>query len=277
MHEGTSSGAEPLDPAPLRGYLGDLMRSFAAPLLTSILLVSCGSSQPEAKTSEGEGSDVAKTDASPDATSSPAKESAGAPADDGSTVPTTCETKDGLCMPSPKFTKKLCGGMNPDVALAMHKKGTPFTRGYLKGTVDAWNASGGASSADKLVFDEEVIVLLARKNETGIQVSGASASYDVLRWDGTCATLSSEELTMSVPPKPKNAKVVWKDFSEAAQEALLGDPNIAKLNKERRDECKGASIGEVSKKCVALVDKLSEAIVAFVRNGGEVPAPAKLK
>ena len=82
---------------------------------------------------------------------------------------------------------------------------------------------------------------------------------------------------MDVAPKPKNAKVLWKDFSDAAQEALLSDANIAKLNKDRRDECKGASIGQVSKKCVVLVDKLSEAIVAFVRNGGEVPAPAKLK
>lgn len=253
------------------------MRSFIATVLTSVCLVSCSASQPEATTSDntGAGSET-KPDASPDATSSPAKENAKA-ADDGSTVPTTCETKDGLCTPSPAFTKKLCNGLNPEIALAMHKKGSPFTRGYLKGTVDAWNASGGVSSADKLVFDEEVIVLLARKNETGIQVSGASGGFDVLRWDGTCATLSGEELTMSVPPKPKNAKVLWKDFSDAAQTALLADATIAKLNKERRDECKGASIGEVSKKCVALVDKLSEAIVAFVRSGGDVPAPAKLK
>jgi hypothetical protein len=118
---------------------------------------------------------------------------------------------------------------------------------------------------------------LARKNETGIQVSGASGGYDVLRWDGTCATLSAEELTRDVPPKPKNAKVLWKDFAEATQNALLGDAAIAKLNKDRRDECKGASIGEVSKKCVTLVDKLSLAIVEYVRNGGEIPTPAKLK
>jgi hypothetical protein len=243
-----------------------------------ICLASCGGgSDPGPKTAETEAA-TASSDASPEATSASAKGSASPAADDGSTVPTTCETKDGLCLPSPAFTKKLCDRGSLDVALAMFRKGTPFSRGYLRMNVDAWNASGGASSSEnKLVFDEEVIVLLVRKNETGIQVSGSSGGYDVLRWDGTCASLSGEELTMTAPPKPKNPKVIWKDFSEEAQNALLGDATIAQLNKERRAECKGATSGEVSKKCVKLVDQLSDAIVAFVRSGGEVPAPAKLK
>ncbi len=249
-------------------------RRFA--LLVALCATACGSSTPASETATA--GDTPPGDTSPEATASSAKASPdAAPAVDASAIPTDCKQNGDLCLPPAAFTKKLCGGMNPDVALAFFRKGTPFSRGYLKMTVDAWNASGGASSADKLVFDEEVIILLARKNETGIQVSGASGGYDVLRWDGTCATLSAEELTFSVPPKPKNAKVVWKDFSEATQNALLGDPGIAKLNKDRRDECKGASIGEVSKKCVTLVDKLSGAIVEHVRGGGEIPAPARLK
>ena len=48
------------------------------------------------------------------------------------------------------------------VALALFAKSSPWTRGYLKGDVEAWNASGGVSSGDKLLFDEEVIVLVRR-------------------------------------------------------------------------------------------------------------------
>lgn len=252
------------------------MRSRAAALVVALCATSCGATtagEPQAAAGRSE----EPSQASPDATAAPAKGSSDAAREDGATVPKDCKQSGELCLPPAAFTKRLCSGMNPDVALAFFRKGTPFSRAYMKMNVDAWNASGGASSADKLVFDEEVIILLARKNETGIQVSGASGGYDVLRWDGTCATLSAEEVTLNVPPKPKNAKVLWKDFSEQTQNALLGDPNIAKLNKERRDECKGASIGEVSKKCVTLVDKLSEAIVSYVRNGGEVAPPAKLK
>jgi hypothetical protein len=267
--------AEALDLPSERGYLAATMRFQAAATLVALCATSCGGSATPEPGTATQSETPAET--APDATAAPAKGSPDVAADDGTTVPTDCKQNGELCLPSAAFTKRLCSGMNPDVALAFFKKGTPFSRAYMKMNVDAWNASGGASSADKLVFDEEVIILLSRKNETGIQVSGASGGYDVLRWDGTCATLSAEEVTLSVPPKPKNAKVVWKDFSEATQNALLGDPAIAKLNKERRDECKGASIGEVSKKCVTLVDKLSEAIVSYVRNGGEVPPPAKLK
>jgi len=199
-----------------------------------------------------------------------------APVDDHA-VPSGCTQRGDVCTPPPAFVKRLCAGFHPDVALAFFRKGAPFSRGYLAKNVQAWNASGGASSADKLAFDEEVVVLLSRQNETGIQVSGASGSFDVLRWDGTCATLASEELTLTPPPSAKHAKVLWKDLPDATQSALLADEAIAKLNKERRNECKGASMGDVSAKCVKLVDKQSDAIVAFVRKGGEVPLPARIE
>lgn len=180
-------------------------------------------------------------------------------------------------MPPAAFVKRLCEDVNPDLALVYLRKDSPFTRGYLTRNTDAWNASGGASSQDKLMFDEEVIVLAVRSNKTGIQVSGSSGGYDVLRWDGSCATLSGEEITFKAPPKAKHAKLEWKTFSDASQAALLEDASIAKINKERRDECKGVTMGDVSKSCVKAVDQLSDAIAAFVRNGGEVPTPKTLK
>src|SRR6266850_2537536 len=63
------------------------------------------------------------------------------------------------CLPPPAFAKKLCGGIYPEVALGLFVKGTPWTRVWLAGDVDAWNASGGLTHRAKLVFDEEVVVL----------------------------------------------------------------------------------------------------------------------
>ncbi len=209
------------------------------------------------------------------ASTEPSTKPAGAPAKSGPVeLPTSCDTQDGYCLPPPPFVKKLCAGFHPDVALAMLQKGTPWTRGYLKMDVDAVNASGGVTSGEKLLFDEEVVVLIRRKADTGgIQVSGGGDGFDVLRWDGTCATLSGEELTTRAPPKPKNAKLLWKDVPEAAQAKLLEDASIAKINGDRKKECKGVTLGNVSDKCVKAVDQLSAAIVNYVRGGGAVPAP----
>ncbi|MEP7124758.1 MAG: hypothetical protein ABJE95_27770, partial [Byssovorax sp.] len=106
-------------------------------------------------------------------------------------LPSACaSTDDKVCLPPKPFVKRLCAGFFPDTALAMFTKGTPWTRGYLRMNVEAWNASGGMSSSDKLVFDEEVLIVAHRSADTGgMQVSGSTGSYDVLRWDGTCASL----------------------------------------------------------------------------------------
>ncbi len=234
----------------------------------------CGGAEPAPTTSDS----VADGDGAASSTTTPASASPPKSAEpiDAGAVPTECTSDGKLCLPPAAFVKKLCSSVHQDVALAFFKKGAPFTRGYLAGNTEAWNASGGPSSAEKLVFDEEVVVLLARENKTGIQVSGASGGYDVLRWDGTCATLSGEELSFRVPPKPIAPKLLWKDIPEGVQNKLLEDATIAKLNKERRDECKGATIGDVSVKCVKAVDKLSVAIVAYVREGKDFPVPSKL-
>lgn len=193
-------------------------------------------------------------------------------------VPTTCTASDGYCLPPPRFVKKLCAAFRPDLALAMFAKGTPWTRAYLKGDVEAVNASGGVSSNDKLVFDEEVLVMIRRKADAGgIQVSGAGDGFDVLRWDGTCATLSAGEITMTAPPKAaKTPKLKWQDLAETTQAKLLEDANIAKINTDRRKACKGVTMGDVSVQCVKAVDALSLAIVGWVRKGGTLPTPATL-
>ena len=109
-----------------------------------------------------------------------------------------------------------------------------------------------------------------------MQVSGAGGAYDVLRWDGTCASLQDEEVSLTGSSTPKTAKIPWKTLDDKVKDALLADEKINKIYTARRKECKGATMGDVSKKCEELDDKLSAVVVEYVRRGGAVPAPPKL-
>lgn len=244
------------------------------------LVAGCGGAPPPASSApDSEGSVEApaapKTGAAGSAAAdAPSEEEATPPG----TLPTQCSKKSAeMCTPPVAFVKRLCGGFHPDVALVLFAKGSPWTRVYLAANVKAWNASGGASSEDELKFDEEVIVLHHRQAAAdGIQVSGATDGYDVLRWDGTCATLDGGEITTKPPPKAKNAPIAWKDLHDDVRNALLSNAEIDETNRERKKECKGASMGAVSKKCITLVNKQSDLIVKFVRDGGAVPPPPNL-
>jgi hypothetical protein len=194
-------------------------------------------------------------------------------------LPTTCTPNEaGLCVPPEEWVKRLCGGSFPDVALAMFGKGTPWTRGYLRRTMDAWSASGGASSNEKVVFDEEVLLVMHRAPDTGgMQVSGASGgSYEALRWNGTCVSLTAEEVTTRLPPKAKHPRIPWKTLELKTREALEADEKVGVVVTEQRKECKGSTFGEVSGKCAKADEKLSGVIVNFIRNGGTVPTPESL-
>jgi hypothetical protein len=221
----------------------------------------------------------AKADSEPPAT---AKASAEAPAADeeeatSGKLPEKC-AKPGadVCTPSKAFTDKLCQNTYPGVALAMFRKGTPWTRGYLTRKTKAWNASGGASDSGELAFDEEVLVLRKRGGDAGgMQVSG-SGGYDALRWNGSCVTLASEELTLKLPPQPKSSHVEWRFLGDGIQEKLREADSVNKAYRARRNECKGATMGSVTLKCQKADGKLSDAIIDYVRSGGEIPTPDKL-
>lgn len=235
-----------------------------------ILLAACGGSAPPPA-------------AAPAPTAQASAAPAAAPVSDEdkpfTSIPTECEEPKGkVCLPPAKFVKRLCGGFFPDVALAMMRKGTPWQRAYLRvKSVEAWNASGGMSSAEKILFEEEMIVVAHRAANTGgIQVSGAGGSYDVLRWDGTCASLQEEEVSLRGASSPKHAKIPWKSLDDKVQAALLADDKVSKVYAERRRECKGATMGDVTAKCQKADETLSKVIVDFVRSGGAIPAPQKL-
>ncbi len=211
----------------------------------------------------------AKGDAAPEAKEAPAEG-----------MPTTCAkgSSDKICLPPGYLAKAFCNEDFPTVALAMFAKGTPWTRGYSVTTSAAWNASGGASSNEKMNMYEEIIVLRVRGADTssGIQVSGAGASYDVLRWDGSCVTLQEGEFVFDHPPKITSARVVLKRLEQHVRDALRDTTDLGQLISDHRKECKGVTMGDVSKKCEELDGKLSVAIANYVREKGGVPAPHKL-
>jgi hypothetical protein len=233
----------------------------------------CGGSKPEAEAPEP----AAPAEESSAEASSPAEEAKPAEAAAGG-LPKECWKKQGTCVPPRGFVQKLCAASYPAVALYLFANGSPWARGYLRGKTKAWNASGGASDNGWLEFDEEVLVLAERKADAGgMQVSGAGdASYDALRWDGSCVTLSSEEMTLDKPPSPKSAKVEWRFLDDNVQEALRTNGAVNEAYLARRKECKGATSGDVSLKCVKADQKLSDAIVSYLRGGASLPEPTKV-
>jgi hypothetical protein len=243
------------------------------------LVVACGGSATPA-----DGAPAPSTSASAATSAEPSSApSAEAPKDEPLTaLPSECAEKVGAkggaqaCLPPMKLTKKLCATSSLWVAFAMFQKGTPWTRAYLAArSAEAYNAYNGPTS-DKLELDEELLILHVKAADAGgIQVSGAGARYDVLRWDGTCATLSDEEIRLVAPPKPKTARIAWKDVDGELKDAMTSDEGMAKLVKKRRDECKGATIGTVSKECEKADVALAARIVSWVRDG-KVPPPKKL-
>jgi hypothetical protein len=180
-------------------------------------------------------------------------------------------------VPDAGFVKRMCNGSFPDVALLLMAKDAPFTRMYMKGDVDGWNADGGASARARLRFDEEMLVLRRRTPPAnGIVVGSGGAGYLVMRWDGNCYTLEDPELTTRRPPSPRHASMPWRLYAESTKTALLKSPKILAAYQRRGKECKGAVSGEVSRACEQADTALSAAIVAEVRGGLAVPTPEHL-
>lgn len=195
-------------------------------------------------------------------------------------LPTTCAPTRGdaeLCVPDPAFVKLLCAGSFPDVALTFFGHDAPWTRGYLTRDVDGWNAEGGGAARARLAFDEEMVVLRRREPpKNGIQVGGSGAGYLVLRVDGSCYTLDDIELTRKRPPKPKSGPVTFRFLEEAMQSALLKNARVLAAYDKRRKECKGVTMGAVSKACELADAELSRAVPEEVRKGIPLPPPTRL-
>ncbi len=187
-------------------------------------------------------------------------------------VPTECaDPTSAICTPPKEFTERLCRQAAPEVALVMFRKGAPWTRGYIRVNADAWYAGGGMSHPSRVEVGEEVLILANRTGGAGrVQIVG-SGSYDVFRWDGTCVSLMSDEVTTRRVGFPRTAIIPWRKLDPTVRDVLLRDKGIAFRNGLGDRLCK---VGESDKKpCRKHHEALTQLIADYVRKGGDVPAP----
>ena len=261
--------------------------------LATLVLTSCGGSEkkvlhpPPPETAEEEPGTMPNDDravvakkeaASSDqaAKSAPVERESAAPTPYAG-LPKSCASDGDLCVPPGDFTERLCLERYPGAAIAMFEKHAPWTRGYIRmREVESVNTLGGPTSETKLVFAEEVIILRKTGGNAGkAQVSGMGG-YLVLRWDGTCSTLSDHELVTWVPAAPRHAPFPWKYIDTNIQEALLSNDYIREARAAQRKQCKAASLGRQSKACAKATERLNDRIVVAVRSGMDLPTPERL-
>jgi hypothetical protein len=175
-----------------------------------------------------------------------------------------CSPGSSPCMPDSGFVDQLCRSPNPDLALMMFRKGTPWSRGYATRNVEAWYAGGRSrTSANTVALDEEVVVLRRRGEAGALQVSG-SGSYDVLRLDGACVSLQREELTTRRPQVTKHPRVPWAQLDEPTRGRLLSDGRVLSSYRRSRSTCANGSAAA----CSRAESDLSDSVVEYVQRGG---------
>lgn len=181
---------------------------------------------------------------------------------------------ESVCLPPRRWVDKLCKDVYQDVALYMFQPHTPWRRLYMQYNVTAVNASDGASIPGTVRAREEVLVLRYRAPDAQFAREGASGGvYDALRWNGSCVTVEEEEVSSQPPRRPRNSRVEWRWLSDPMQTALRNDEVVDYTYQEKRKECRGATIGRVTKRCEKLDGELVDAIVASVRSGTPLPVP----
>ncbi len=185
------------------------------------------------------------------------------------------------CLPPSQWVDKLCGGVHPEVALHMFRGGSPWKRVYSRYRAPAFNgSSGGVSLSDERVEKGEELIALRHNTGSGSSSAGEmtvgdTAGYDLLRWNGSCGTMHEGEYSAKQPRRLEHARVEWRWLGDGIQSALQSDGTIKEAYVARRKECKGATMGRVTKKCVEREDSLVAAIVDYVRAGGPLPEPSE--
>jgi hypothetical protein len=169
-----------------------------------------------------------------------------------------------VCVPPSDFVERLCTKPHQDVALALFRKATPFTRLYLRGKFE------------ELSLDEEVLALRFHGvPKGGVVVGSGAGSYDVLRWDGSCSkAVDAEMVSRTAPGRSRTSGVKWHRVSTPIQDALIGaSEDVKRAHARRGKECKGAMSGDVSAACEKADHALADAVVDYVRGGGTLPEP----
>lgn len=169
----------------------------------------------------------------------------------------------------------MCSSKYPELALFLFSRGTPWQRLYVKAErVEPVNTYDGERSDRWLAFGEEVIVLWEHgSGATQKVVVSGPTDVDVLRWDGTCATIRKEMLVSYVPAPMDSVRIIWRYLDADVQQALLGDELVVRAQDAERKNCKGSSVKHPSETCEKAMKRLTDVIVlALKRDKGVVLA-----
>ena len=178
-------------------------------------------------------------------------------------------------MPDAAFAETVCRGKYPNLPFAMFAKAAPWQHLYVKAvTVEPVNAYGGTRSEVEMNFGEEVVVLHKHGpgKGSGVQISGPT-DLDVLRWDGTCATIREEMFTKYNPGQMTTPRIVWKYLDDPIREGLLKGSVVERAQSNERKQCRDSSAKNPSPDCEKAMLRLTEAIIVAVRMGAVLPAP----
>jgi hypothetical protein len=234
-----------------------IIRSFGSLGLALLPLVGCASTLPSttAPVSAPVTLAAAIVDAPPQA--------APVPVDD--TPAATCEKAgddSDACFARDDYREWLCGRTDPSAAVALFRKGTPWTRAYVTRDLDSWDPSR-RSHKTHLALDEEVIVLHPYKPTGGVMIVGGTnaqgwTSLDAVRVDGTCVSLMADEVSMKRPPAPKHAPIAWDRLPDHARTELLASPDLRK----KADQMERACTKAAEPRCAKAKGQLTDAVVA---------------
>ncbi len=187
-------------------------------------------------------------------------------------MPATCEDK-AACFPPTAFVDAVCKKKFPDLPLYLFAAKLPWQHQYVKAEyVEPVNPHGGEQSEAWMQFGEEVVVL-RRSGQGGaksVQVSGPS-DVDVLRWDGTCATIRQEMLVSYVPAPMKSPRIIWKYLGADLQDALLKNAVVARAREAEKKNCRDSSVTHPTPPCEKAMRQLTDAIALAVHQNIDLP------
>ena len=181
-------------------------------------------------------------------------------------------------MPPPEFVDRLCRRNFPDVAVYLMGPKQPWTHRYVRAKeAQAINPVSERVGEVPLTFGEEIIILRYKTGggEGGIQVSGTER-YEVLRWDGSCASLQEGEFVETMPKQQlRYVAPTWQRLGDKYRAALMESSAVAEAEGTRKVDCKGLGLGRPPK-CHKAIEELNRVVAEVVHDGFELPLPESI-
>jgi hypothetical protein len=249
-------------------------KAWAVALGVGALVTACGGAPAPAAAPQPAAPQVTPSEAPAAAAATiPATESAEPAVAKTRDVPQKCDDAKNCYLPG-AFVEAVCKKKYPDLPLTVFAGRMPWQHLYVKAEyVEPVNPHGGEQSEMWMKFGEEVVVLRKRSpaSRKAVQMSGPS-DVDVLRWDGTCATIREEMLVSYVPAPMQSPRIIFKYLDGALQEALLQNQVVARARDGEKKSCRDSSAKHPTPACEKAMQKLTDAVVLAVHQNVALPS-----